>query len=820
MKLKKFSGSKVISAVMTGVMVLSFSACDFGEEESYVHIPDMTTTTKEVEYRTGEVNPMQMSVNKETGEMSIMRPDYPGDPMGDPGTWTILVYVCGSDLESDGGAAVADISEMCEAESDKNIKFVVQTGGAQSWTYDGIDPNKCQRFLVEDGNLSCVYESADVNMADSNSLADFLTWGIQNYPADNMGLIFWNHGNGTIYGVCFDERHDQDSLSLRELDSALLTASQYMSEKWEFIGFDACLMGNVEAANILANYAYYMYASEEEEPGAGWNYTEIGNYLVENPEANGEELGMVVCDSYYDGCVAEGDSDCCTLSVIDLMQIDSVLSSFNIFAKGIYESSVDADKLSTMIRKIESSETFGSNNDEEGYTNMIDLVGLCDACGSYSTNIEDVISAVDSAVIYKVSGTDHPDACGLSLYFPINLNGSNELQIFSDVCISPFYLSFIERRDFSAYIYYSDESGFDTEQASSFYQDTENGCSYFMQDGQYYYYDANEETYYLYDEEFDYWEDVDDDSLDYEQYEYYSSDHFGSSYSDDYYYDDDGLWFWNSDYDYDSSSCVYRNKSTVTDHYNYADNFEETGESKHIKFLKAPSLNEEGTFSFTLTKYSLDHTSDVYAMVYMVMGENEVILLGDTYDVECDWTKGNFADCFDGYWISLPDGQNLSMTIVYTTSDYVIFSAPVCLNGEDTYLRIRLDIEEGTVTVEGACDGLDESGAAPRNIKKIKEGDKIVPLYTSLVFDEEGNFTEQLYEGQAYTVSGELQLSYSLLFEGDFMYAFIIEDVYRDYLMTDLVEFNVDLEGNVSYYVDGETEDEEEDEEDYEEDED
>ena len=126
---------------------------------------------------------------------------------------------------------------------------------------------------------------------------------------------------------------ENDGLTLRELDSALLSTQQYMTEKFEFIGFDACLMGNVEAANILANYANYMYGSEELEPGCGWNYVEIGNYLAQNPGASGADLGPIVCDSFYKGCQEIGDSDVCTLACIDLSKMDDVVKSFNTFAK-------------------------------------------------------------------------------------------------------------------------------------------------------------------------------------------------------------------------------------------------------------------------------------------------------------------------------------------------------------------------------------------------------------------------------------------------------------------------------------------------------
>ena len=188
----------------------------------------------------------------------------------------------------------------------------------------------------------------------------------------------------------------------------------------------------------------------------------------------------------------------------------------------------------------------------------------------------------------------------------------------------------------------------------------------------------------------------------------------------------------------------------------------------------------------------------MYANVYQILNDNEVLILGDTYDVDVDWEKGVFKDMFDGYWLSLPDGQNLSMVIVDKNDEYVIFTAPIKLNGKETNLRIRQTIADGTIKIEGAWDGIAESGAASRDFKKLKDGDKIIPMYKSFTMDNK--MTETDYEGNEFTVSGELKLNYGLMEEGDFMYAFIIEDIYNDYLMTDMVAFNVDQNGQVSFY--------------------
>ena len=333
-------------------------------------------------------------------------------PMGDEG-WTILVYLCGTDLESECAAASIDIEEALYGEYSDNVRIVYQTGGTAEWNeYYGISNSVSQRYVANNGELELVDEFQLSNMGDPQTLADFVSWGVENYPAERMGLVLWNHGGGSISGVCFDEMNYSDSLSLREIDSALNSVYDKMTDKFEFIGFDACLMSTLETANILAPYARYMFASEETEPGGGWNYTDIMNFLAENPGATGAELGEMQCQSYYQHCIDNGDPDGTTFAITDLSKINDLLTSFDAVAKEMYESGSMAD----IARAIYSADNFGGNNRNEGYTNMVDLLGLLNAVEPYAPSAADAISKLKSAVIYSVNGDNHEGAGGLSLY--------------------------------------------------------------------------------------------------------------------------------------------------------------------------------------------------------------------------------------------------------------------------------------------------------------------------------------------------------------------------------------------------------------------
>ena len=664
------------------------------------------------------VRGLKMSVGGSSGELSITRAESSAEPkMGDEGVWTVFVYLCGTDLESYNGMGTGDFEEMMNSVPSDNVRFVVQTGGTAEWFIDGIDSEKIQRFVVTSGNMELVDETSEAGMGKPETLGDFIKWGTENYASEHMGLILWIHGGGSITGVCFDEKDNADSLSLAELDSALYDGFNASGRKFDFIGFDACLMGTVETANILATYADYMYGSEETEPGSGWDYTEIGSYLAENPSADGAELGKVVCDSFLAACAAQNDDDLTTLSVIDLSKMDDFLVSFNTFAKEMYEAGEDASGRAQLVRGIEAADNFGGNNKSEGYTNMVDMGGIIDAGEGYAASAQAARQALDSVVVYSVTGSTHEGASGLAMYYPLSIEGSNELGIFGQVCISPYYLAFIDRQN---------QSGAGT-----------------LPDGGY-----------------------DDSGL----------------------YDDEGEWTYGENED--------------DGYWDYMDDYEQTGESQYITFEQEPTLDENGTYYFQLDENGYNNAASVSALIYEVTEDGEsMIELGETIDVNGDWDTGVFEDYFDGSWLSLSDGQNLAIYIADSTEDYVVYTSPITLNGEETNLRFKQYYADGTVEVEGAWEGIDENGAAARDVVKLKDGDVIVPIYYAYSMEGDDEFA---FQGNEFTVSGNIEINYGLMESGDYLYAFCIDDIYGDYLVTDPVMFNVDENGDLSFYVDDE----------------
>ena len=462
---KKTTGALLLlTALLTGSMLLSGCSAwlmsegldgdegwsDYEEEDDEGYSGGSATIGGGSSYQGSvlEDNSLKGTViSQENGQMQISRRSRDEEiPMGD-GDWTIFVYLCGSDLESDGGAASSDIEEAFAARGSGQVKVVYQTGGSYFW-YQNINENRVQRYLLEDGDLTLVDEKPEANMGTASTLADFLSWGVSNYPSERMGLILWDHGSGSINGVCFDEHYDYDSLTLGELDHALNQVYDQMTDRFEFIGFDACLMSTLETANVLTPYARYMYASQEMEPGSGWDYTSLLNNLAANPDQDGAQLGEKVCREYYDHCAdyGFGSQRSATFSIIDLSKIDDVLISMNEAFRVVYEQG----DLGDVTRAVLEADSFGGNSVSEGYSNMLDLGNMLDQLSGYGQEVRDASQTLQSCVLYTMNGRLHKNASGLSVYYPVSIQGSEELKIFSRICPSNYYYALIDKIAYGA----------------------------------------------------------------------------------------------------------------------------------------------------------------------------------------------------------------------------------------------------------------------------------------------------------------------------------------------------------------------------------
>lgn len=245
---------------------------------------------------------------------------------------TVLIYLNGSDLESQGGAASADIDEMLASGIGANANVVIETLGTKEWQDHGISSDHTQRYLVNQGKLELVDDSlGQLDTTSADTLADFISWGVENYPADRYMLIMWDHGAGPVYGFGVDEFQEEgEALTLDEIREAL---DANANVHFDFIGMDCCIMSSLETCYAFVPYCDYAILSEDFEPGIGWSYESWMAALENDPTVSTEDLGKVIVNDMVNTAEEDvengGDA---TLAIVDESAVPALYEAWIAFA--------------------------------------------------------------------------------------------------------------------------------------------------------------------------------------------------------------------------------------------------------------------------------------------------------------------------------------------------------------------------------------------------------------------------------------------------------------------------------------------------------
>ncbi len=311
-------------------------------------------------------------------------------------SWTFMVYLDGdNDLES---AGIGDFLEMASIGSSEDVNIVVQFDRIDDYDSSYGDWTGTKRFYITRGMTptpaNALMDLGEANMGNPATLVNFVNWAKASFPAKNYALILWNHGTGwrarskaelwrerlekkkekiIFKAVCWDDTNGGDCLYMDEVQGALNSSGGA-----GLIGFDACLMGMVEVAYEIRNYAQVMVGSEEAEPWGGWPYDGILGDLTAHPSWSPSQLGSAIVDDYYR---SYGNDQ--TQSAIDLTRMNTLASTISTFA-------------STMTNNWNTNRTRVKNA------------------------AANVMTGINNTIINEQHGAGWPGANGLAIYFPVD----------------------------------------------------------------------------------------------------------------------------------------------------------------------------------------------------------------------------------------------------------------------------------------------------------------------------------------------------------------------------------------------------------------
>ncbi len=296
------------------------------------------------------------------------------------GKTTVLLYIDGTSFEQPETASIsfADslkgntsdalgftpanymIHKMMQNVDSSHTNIIVQTASSEDnmkWTDEQIaakgadvnkyyvkDWDKVQRWKITNGNFELLDDtlgqickgSVSSNCLQMNSqdmVADFLEYGVKNNPADRYIVIFFSHGGGSVVGF------GSPSITAVNMKQAFETATNNLKadgslnfNKFDIIGFAACLMGNIEWMYNLSDYGKYYVASEEIEYEFPWLLGDIITSISQRKSTL--NVTNTIVDSYWEYSAKNGET-ATNISVIDLDKVKAVNDGINSLARSI-----------------------------------------------------------------------------------------------------------------------------------------------------------------------------------------------------------------------------------------------------------------------------------------------------------------------------------------------------------------------------------------------------------------------------------------------------------------------------------------------------
>ncbi len=366
----------------------------------------------------------------------------------DPSSWTVMIYMEANN--SLANFALETFSEILKVGKKKGLTIIVQVDTGKHKVVDGISGmpkgSGVKRVVVHKDSVTEEEKDVGDDMVSPEGLANFIEWGVKQHPADRYAVMLWDHGAGW-HGCCEAETPSLRAMSLKDISKGFKKGLEQSGEKEiDLVGFDECLMAEVEVAHALAPYVHVMVASEELEPGEGMDYEKWLGAIASDPTMKPTEVGKAIADGYVNHVEGQSGNPTYTLSVLNLHKLEALETATGKMGKQLSK----LDDWSAVGAARAKSDEFGGQ-DKDAF-NVIDL-------GQFAKNAKkldgvdaaaDVLTAMDELVTYSVAGPMHKGVKGLSIYLPQqNVDSEYESVGFNDK-----WTSFVNK--------YADGAGKDT----------------------------------------------------------------------------------------------------------------------------------------------------------------------------------------------------------------------------------------------------------------------------------------------------------------------------------------------------------------------
>ncbi|MCU0498570.1 MAG: clostripain-related cysteine peptidase [Anaerolineae bacterium] len=286
---------------------------------------------------------LSLSISLSVTAQSIAFPTIDPQPMAE---WTILAYYGGdNDLENH---ILNDVNEFeLSGASDATTRVIVLLDRSpENYTSPTDDWNGTRLYEIAADqpdstsiypptlNSTLIADLGNLNTGDSQTLTEFLKWGVTHYPAKRYAIAFSSHGAAWA-GIVTDTT-SRDILTLPEMQTALKTATETAGvAQFDLLINDACLMSSVEYYSAVAPYFNSTIGSPELVISPALDMTALTDALRADPGLDLTQLSYQLINEYITEIAPEKAralSTYFTNAYTDLTAFNEVQQSLEAFA--------------------------------------------------------------------------------------------------------------------------------------------------------------------------------------------------------------------------------------------------------------------------------------------------------------------------------------------------------------------------------------------------------------------------------------------------------------------------------------------------------
>ena len=350
--------------------------------------------------------------------------------------WTFMVYLDSDNSLANGlniSGQIHDLGidvflRLANVTSSPDFNIVVQMDRAPSQDERYGNWTGGKRFNVKQGmtptaeNAVPGQDLGDIDMGNPNTLKDFVNWTINNYPANFLFLVLWDHGSGCM-GICYDVASGNDSLSLPKITQALSGIPAII----DGVLMDACGTSMLEVAYQIKDSANILVGPE----GLGYGsdmppYDAYLNNLSNNSSISPNAFAKEIVKDYIRWAYANAPwIQSATMTATDLTKMTSLAAAIDDFATTLKEKETLYHEQISLARSMTKGYP-GPYQNPNGtyqtgyYVDLYDFASLVNATvpdEELRNDSSQVMTSIENAVIMKLD-INEPGTNGLAVFFP------------------------------------------------------------------------------------------------------------------------------------------------------------------------------------------------------------------------------------------------------------------------------------------------------------------------------------------------------------------------------------------------------------------